>query len=103
MGDKFQLGVRVREIVSGFEGIVTGRAEYLNGCVQYLVRPKMVVKEGDQPKAPDGVWYDEQYLELVDPGLLHERHPTAVRAAGETLAGARTGSDAPAPSAPGHG
>jgi hypothetical protein len=50
-----KLGDRVRDEISGFEGIVTGRAEYLYGCVQVLVNPAEV-KDGS-PIA--GTWLDE--------------------------------------------
>lgn len=32
-----QLGDKVVDVVSGFKGVVTGRAEYLTGCSQFSV------------------------------------------------------------------
>lgn len=55
------LGKLVKDRISGFSGIVTGRSEYLWGCVQYCVTPK-VDKEGLRR---DSEWFDEQRLELV--------------------------------------
>jgi|GEM_PF-913299 hypothetical protein len=62
---KFQLGVKLRDTVSGFTGIAIGRIEYLNGCWQYGIRPTLD-KDG---KIPDAHWIDEQQLEIVDTGL----------------------------------
>jgi hypothetical protein len=34
-----QLGDRVKDLVTGFTGVVTARCEYINGCVQFGVSP----------------------------------------------------------------
>jgi hypothetical protein len=60
------LGKKVADKVTGLEGIVTGRAEYLYGCTQYCVVP--VAKDG---KA-DGSWFDEGRLEVIGNGILPE-------------------------------
>jgi len=52
-----KLGSKVKDTISGFEGIVVGRAEYLYGCVQILVQPEGL-KEDGQPVASR--WMDEQ-------------------------------------------
>jgi len=39
-----ELGDKVKDLVSGLEGVATARLEYLNGCVQYSVTPK--IKKG---------------------------------------------------------
>lgn len=67
---KFILGQRVRDNVTGFEGIAIGRVEYINGCHQYLVKPKCVTKEGEAMKQPEGWYIDDESLELVDEGIL---------------------------------
>lgn len=64
-GWKFDLGDRVKDRVSGFEGIVCIRMEHLNGCRQYGMYPK-VDKDG---KIPDPHYIDGEQLELVDNGL----------------------------------
>lgn len=56
------LGLTVEDRTTGFKGIVTGRVEYLTGCNQCLVVPKMGAKE---TKKPDGEWFDEQRLVIV--------------------------------------
>jgi len=60
-----ELGFKVRDIVSGIEGIVTARVEYLNGCVQYCVNSK-VDKDGNMPKSH---YIDDGQLEIVDEGV----------------------------------
>ena len=48
----------VKDSISDFEGTVTGRTEYINGCIQYLVVPK-VFKNGTKI---DSLWIDEVQL-----------------------------------------
>jgi len=57
-----RLGTRARDMVSGFEGIITGRAEYLNGCTQFCLKPRV----DDDGKELDGCWYDNGQLEVLD-------------------------------------
>ena len=52
-----KLGDFVRDYVSGFEGIVIGKAEYLYGCVQILIQPESLQENG-QPT--ESRWMDEQ-------------------------------------------
>lgn len=58
---RIQLGQRVRDSVSGFEGIVVCRAEWLNGCVRFSVQPR-VDKDG---KLPEMQWIDEGQCEAM--------------------------------------
>ncbi|EPN30018.1 hypothetical protein A245_46208, partial [Pseudomonas syringae pv. actinidiae ICMP 19096] len=34
-----ELGKKARDKISGFEGVITGRAQYLTGCDQYVLSP----------------------------------------------------------------
>ncbi|MCK5558785.1 MAG: hypothetical protein KAJ01_10415 [Candidatus Hydrogenedentes bacterium] len=52
-----KLGDKVKDRISGFEGVAIGRAEYLYGCVQILVQPESLQESG-QPTASR--WVDEQ-------------------------------------------
>lgn len=54
-----KLGQRVKDSITGFDGIVVARAEYLNGCVLLQVEPTKLNKDGSAMKA---VWFDEQRL-----------------------------------------
>lgn len=53
-----QLGITAVDQVTGFRGVVTGLVEYLTGCNQALLIPK-VDKDG---KTVDGAWFDVQRL-----------------------------------------
>jgi len=57
-----EMGMKVKDKISDFEGIVTARIEYINGCVQYRVSPK-VDKDG---KVPDSLYIDAEQLEVVE-------------------------------------
>ena len=54
-------GIRVRDKITGFEGAVTGRADYITGCNQYLVSPEMDGKDFKESR-----WFDEQRLDVLD-------------------------------------
>jgi hypothetical protein len=59
---KITLGSKVRDTITGFEGIATARAEYLSGCVRILVQPYGLTKDG---KMFEGEWIDQGLLEAV--------------------------------------
>lgn len=67
------LGNKVRDRVTGFEGIATSRLEYLNGCVQYGVTPK--VEEGKSTR-PNAEWIDHGQLEVIGEGVTVAQHET---------------------------
>jgi hypothetical protein len=58
---KIALGKKVKDSITGFAGIVTGRVEYLTGCRQYVVASKS--KGG---KTGDAMWFDEDRLTGVN-------------------------------------
>lgn len=66
------LGMRVRDIITGFEGIAVAMVVYLTGCTQFGVAPT-VVSEG---KILDTHYFDVTRLEYVDEGIA-ERFQTA--------------------------
>jgi hypothetical protein len=53
-----KLGDRVKDSITGFKGIVTGRFEYLNGCVRLAVTPEEL-KDG---KPVEDMVFDEGRL-----------------------------------------
>lgn len=61
---EIKLGNKVRDKVTGYEGVATARVEYLNGCVQFCVKPKV----GSDGKMPDPEYIDVQQLEVVSQG-----------------------------------
>ena len=60
-----KLGVEARDKVTGFKGIVTGKAEYLTGCTQYGIVPKT----GKTGSMKSTEWFDENRLEVVGKGM----------------------------------
>lgn len=55
---KFDMGDELESKITGFRGVATGICEYINGCRQYLLKPR-VDKDG---KDVEGIWIDEQVL-----------------------------------------
>lgn len=62
-----QLGDRVREMISGFEGVVTGLCQYLTGCEQALVNPGKIKEDGELVK---NNWFDVDRLQLLEAGAI---------------------------------
>lgn len=56
-----QLGDTVRCKYSGFKGVAISRTEFINGCIQFGVLPK-VKKDGEQL---EDVGIDEEGLEVI--------------------------------------
>jgi len=69
---EIKLGNKVRDKVTGYEGVATARVEYLNGCVQYCVKPKV----GSDGKMPEPEYIDVQQLEVVSDGTTVEPSKT---------------------------
>lgn len=61
---RFELGQKLVDTVTNFEGIVVGRAEHLTGCNTYGLQPP--AKDGD---FKDSKWFDEHRLTRADPSL----------------------------------
>lgn len=61
MSDKFNFGDEVKELITGFSGIVDARYSYMNGCVRYSVKPRKL-KDG---VPQDAVVFDQEQLTLV--------------------------------------
>ena len=59
---EIKLGMKVRDVVTKFTGIVTGVVTYLTDCKQALIVPPV----GKDGKLQDGAWIDMQRLEILD-------------------------------------
>lgn len=57
----FECGDRIRDIITGYEGVCIGRIEYISGCNQLLLQPK-----AGPDKEPQSHWFDVERVELVD-------------------------------------
>lgn len=78
------LGDKVRDTVTGLEGIVTSRSEFLNGCIRVGIQPQEV-KDG---KPADSVWVDEPQCEVVKAAVVEGFGDRLKAAAGRLM---RTG------------
>lgn len=65
------LGSKCRDTVSGWQGVATGRYEYMNGCVRYEISAH------DKDGKPESFVFDEQQIEPVpaEP-LVTDRRPS---------------------------
>lgn len=59
---KVKLGVRARDRITGFEGMVIARTEYLYGCARWALQPQKVNKDGTifEPQ-----WFDDPQVEAL--------------------------------------
>lgn len=60
---KWDLGVFAREELSGLEGIIKSRADYLTGCNRYAIQQKGLDKNG---KPYEWVWFDEEEIDSIN-------------------------------------
>jgi hypothetical protein len=68
---RIEMGREVIDRVTGFTGVVTSRADFISGCDQYFVQPR-VDKEGKKQEAH---WFDDLRLEeqTAKPVVIDER------------------------------
>jgi hypothetical protein len=57
---RVQLGDKVKDTVSGLEGIAVARSEYLNGCRQIAI--EMAAEKGERKTE----WVDEQRVAILE-------------------------------------
>jgi len=62
---RFSLGVKVRDVVTGFCGVTMARTQYATGCNHYGIQ-SMKTRDG---KIPELEWLDENRLCLVSDAL----------------------------------
>ena len=78
---KFEFGVKVRDRITGFAGVMTGVTRYITGCDQCLVQPPVK----DDGTHIDARWIDDVRLELTNaPAITLAEAPEPAKA----LAGA---------------
>lgn len=73
------LGATVRDTISGLEGVVIGRFEYLFGCTRIQIQPREC-KDG---KPVEGAVVDEQQLVVLDVPNVLETTPRTNRQGGD--------------------
>lgn len=55
------LGKLAKDKITGFEGVITSKHNYITGCAQYGLQPK-IDKDG---KIPDKQYFDEGRIEFL--------------------------------------
>ncbi len=63
---EIKLGQKVRDKITGLEGIATSKTEFLNGCVQYEITRKIKKGETLTIESLQGIDVDEQQLEIIE-------------------------------------
>lgn len=58
---KHELGKRAKDKITGFEGILTVRCQFLTGCDRYCIQPTEL-KDG---KPLDSIYFDEAQIEII--------------------------------------
>lgn len=59
--DQLNFGDRVRDRLSGFTGIVTGKHTFISGCAKVTIAPDEL-RDG---KMQESQWVDVQFVEIV--------------------------------------
>lgn len=59
---QFNLGDEVKDRITGFQGVIISRTQWLTNCNTYGVKTRSLDKDG---KPQDSCYFDEPNLELV--------------------------------------
>ena len=59
-----KLGVKAKDKVTGFTGIVIAKSQWLTGCDTYGLKPKSVKNQIE-----DAQWFDEGQIEIIGKGV----------------------------------
>lgn len=92
MAENVVLGSTVRDKITKFTGIATGRTTFLYGCVRIIVTPTSIKDKDSKPN--EGAWFDEAQLDVIkgpDKNLIDNPKQVTEKPAG------------PRPDAPRHG
>lgn len=61
--EQIKFGNKVKDLVTGFEGIVTGEVTYMNGCHKWAIDGKVV------NGSVECIWVDKQQVVKLDNGI----------------------------------
>ena len=67
---KINLGDRVKDPISGFQGIAIGRVQWLHGCDRIIVQPEKLDKKDGKPL--ENHQFDEPGLVVLKPKKVKE-------------------------------
>lgn len=61
----FDYGQKVKDMITGYEGIIVSFRQDLGNCQEYLILPTRLI-EGDPP---DGYWFPKARIELIEESI----------------------------------
>lgn len=67
MNDEIELGDKVKDLISGYEGIAVAKTVFINGCVQFTI---VRHKKGERPPIEGDPSIDATNLIIVEKGCL---------------------------------
>ena len=83
-----KLGDKVKDPITGFEGIAIGKTEHLHGCTGIGILPQ----ELHDGKAIDTHWFDEPRVEVIEEGVVRaDKDSTPTIKLGDTVKDPITG------------
>lgn len=68
-----ELGQKAKDKITGFEGILTARFQYITGCDQYQISPIGMDKDN---KLKDLYSFDEGRIKILGPGITEKEVQT---------------------------
>ncbi len=71
MEHRVKLGQKVKDDISGFQGIAVCRMDWLHGCERILVQPPI----NDKGELPKPETFDEPQIVIIDDGVKPEEPP----------------------------
>jgi hypothetical protein len=78
------LGDKVKDTVTGFEGIIVAKTDWLYGCTRCTVQPGFLDKDG---KTIEAQGFDELQLELIESGVVKSKMYEAPKQAKAVIGG----------------
>ena len=69
-------GDRVRDTITGYEGLVVCVADWINGCVRFGIQAEKLDKDG---KPYPLEFFDAQQVELIEAGIYPEEREVIVK------------------------
>jgi hypothetical protein len=76
---RINLGDKVRDRISSYEGVMIARCEYLTGCAQIGIKPQGMKTDGG---THDLLYFDEPFVELVEKNVVQPVEPRDADAGG---------------------
>jgi len=64
----YELGQKGKDKITGFEGILTSRVEFLTGCNRYSIQPTIL----NNGMPYEAIYIDESQIEILGKGILKE-------------------------------